>query len=97
MFAVIMYDIPSDEEGTKRRTKVHNLLLKYGYHVQNSAFELTVDYGKLLTLIHEISKIIDNEVDSVRLYKLGAKRTSENVVLIGKREYVETSDNMIEI
>lgn len=92
MFAVIVYDIPSDEKGTKRGNKVRKLCVKYGYHVQNSVFEMTVDYGQLLKIENDICKIIDSAVDSVRVYNIGKVRTDTNVIVLGRREVCESSD-----
>lgn len=93
MFAVLVYDIPSDDKGTKRRNKIHKLCSKYGYHVQNSVFELDIDYAQLVRLQHEIVKIIDGEVDSVRVYHLGKERTETNVVVLGREELCESDDS----
>lgn len=93
MFAVVVYDIPSDESGKTRRQKVHKLCQKYGYHVQNSVFELDITYSDLLKVKHDIEKVIDDETDSVRLYVLGRERTNNNVILLGKREACELNDS----
>ena len=93
MFAIIVYDIPSDPSGMKRRNKVYKLCKKYGYHVQNSVFELTLDYSSLLRLEHNIEHEIDSKYDSVRIYSLGKTRTDENVKILGKRELLESNDS----
>lgn len=93
MFAVLVYDIPSDMNGIKRRNKVYKICKRYGYHVQNSVFELTVDYSQLLKLEHDIEKILDGSYDSVRVYHLGKSRTENNVVCLGKTELCESDDS----
>lgn len=93
MFAVVVYDIPSDESGKIRSRKVHKICQKHGYHVQNSVFELDITYSDLLKLKHDIEKVIDTETDSVRLYVLGKERTDSNVILLGKREVCESNDS----
>ena len=91
MFAVLVYDIPSDDKGTKRRNKIYKICSKYGYHVQNSVFELDIDYAQLIRIQHEIIKIIDVEIDSVRVYYLGKDRTDTNTVVLGRHDICESN------
>lgn len=93
MFAVLVYDIPSHDGGLKRRNRIFKICRKYGFHVQASVFELDIDAGELLHVEHEISKVLDAKTDSVRVYHLGKRRTDTNVVCLGKREVIETSDS----
>ena len=93
MFALIVYDIPSDFEGTKRRNAVYKICRRYGYHVQNSVFELTVDYSQLHRIEHEIEKYIDSNLDSVRIYHIGKERTDTNVVCLGRTELCESDES----
>lgn len=93
MFAVLVYDIPCSRDGLIRRSKLCKLCKKYGYHVQNSTFEFSVDYSRFTKLKSEILKIINDEEDSVRIYILGKCRTDNNVVLLGCRELIESSDS----
>lgn len=94
MFAVIVYDIPTNAVGKKRYTKIHNLCKQYGFWVNGSVFEFDMDYSSFLRLIHNIEKVIDKEQDSVRIYEIG-KRKENTVTLLGKREYIESSDEVI--
>lgn len=93
MFAVLAYDIPTDALGLRRRNKIYKICKKHGYHVQNSVFELSLDYSSLLRLEHDISNVLDNNVDSVRIYYIGKRRTDDNVKLLGKREVMESNDD----
>lgn len=92
MFAVIVYDIPTDELGKKRYQKIHKLCQKNGYAVNDSVFEFDMDYTEFLKLTHDIEKVIDIDVDSVRIYIVGKKRTEQNTRLLGKREVIEVDD-----
>lgn len=94
MFCILVYDIPMDNNGTKRRNAIYNLCIKYGYHVQNSVFEFDTDFGTMSKIKHSIEKIIDPTCDSVRMYRL-KKHTDENVSIIGKRENIESNDSCI--
>lgn len=93
MFAVFVYDIPSDSEGVKRRNKLYKLCCKYGYHVQNSVFELDIDYAQLIRIQHETEKIIDKTFDSVRVYHLGKSRTDTNTVILGRQDLCESDSS----
>ena len=93
MFAIIVYDIPSDDEGIRRRNKLYKLCSKYGYHVQNSVFELDVDYAQLIRMQHEIEKIISKQFDSVRMYHLGKARTNTNTIVLGQQDLCESDSS----
>lgn len=47
--------------------------MNYGQRVQNSVFEIDVDYGTFLKVKERLLKIIDNSRDSLRIYYLGNK------------------------
>lgn len=96
MFAVIVYDIPTDERGKKRYQKIHKLCQKNGYAVNGSVFEFDMDYTEFLKLIHDIEKVIDINADSVRIYVIGRQRTEQNTRLLGKREIIEV-DNIVSV
>lgn len=93
MFSVLVYDIPSDEFGVKRRRKLYNICSRYGYHVQSSVFEFDISYNQMIRIQHDIELIIDKLVDSVRIYNLGSSRTDTNVVVLGKSELCESNDD----
>ncbi len=57
--------------GTKRLRKVARVCQKYGQRVQNSVFECIVDAAQYTSLKIELKKIIDQELDSLRFYRLG--------------------------
>lgn len=92
MFAVIVYDIPTDERGKKRYQKIHKLCQKNGYAVNGSVFEFDMDYTEFLKLTRDIEKVIDIDADSVRIYVVGKQRTEQNTRLLGKREVIEVND-----
>ena len=41
--------------------------------MQNSVFEINLEYGKFILLKDRLLKLIDNEKDSLRFYYLGDK------------------------
>lgn len=63
---LIIYDIVDN----KKRTKMVKCLERFGMRVQKSAFEAFLTKKKYESLIRRASKIIDKEVDSLRIYLL---------------------------
>ena len=65
---VVTYDIAND----KRRTKLSDLLGKYGVRVNYSVFEIELNASKREKLLHEIElkKLINKKYDSLRFYHL---------------------------
>ena len=64
VFVLIIYDIISN----KSRNKFSKLLLGYGFRIQKSAFEAVISKDKLIKLLAEIPRYINENEDSVRLY-----------------------------
>ena len=65
---VVTYDIAND----KRRTKLSDLLGKYGSRVNYSVFEIELSESKREQLLHEIElkKLLNKKYDSFRFYHL---------------------------
>lgn len=92
MFAVLVYDIVMDEAGAKRYQQIHKLCVKHGYHVNYSVFEFDMPYANLMSLIHQLEKLIDVNQDSIRVYLLG-KRTDKTIKILGVKNLVEIEDS----
>ncbi len=73
-----MYDIREDD----RRSKLYRRMKQEGARVQYSAFELEITEQRLLILKEDIRGIIDERVDSVRMYRL-CRSCMENIEVIG--------------
>lgn len=72
MMTLISYDVSStDKAGRTRLRKVAKACQDFGQRVQNSVFEVDVDYGTFLKLKNKLVKILDPEQDSLRIYYLG--------------------------
>lgn len=72
MLVLVTYDVNVEQtSGQKRLRSVAKLCERYGIRVQNSVFEVLVDAAQLTCLKHELNKIIDPELDSIRIYRLG--------------------------
>lgn len=76
MFVIITYDV--DE---KRVYKVHKILKKYLVWTQNSVFEGKLSEGKLKKCLTEIRKVIDEESDSIYLYKVMNSKQMKKIIL----------------
>lgn len=72
ILVLITYDVAtSSENGVKRLRKVSKKCQDYGQRVQNSVFECVVDATELTKLKKELMDLIDEEQDSLRIYRLG--------------------------
>lgn len=69
---LISYDVStSDKAGRTRLRKVAKACQDFGQRVQNSVFEVDVDYGTFLKIKEKLIKLIDPKQDSLRIYYLG--------------------------
>lgn len=74
MMTLVSYDVSTtDNKGKTRLRKVAKECQNYGQRVQNSVFEIDVDYGTFLKVKDKLLKIIDQKHDSLRIYYLGNK------------------------
>ena len=72
MMTLVSYDVSTmDDQGKKRLRKISKHCQNYGQRVQNSVFEIDVDYGTFLKVKDQLLKIIDQDKDSLRIYYLG--------------------------
>ena len=72
MMTLVSYDVSTaDAAGKTRLRKVAKTLEDYAQRVQNSVFEVNVDYATFLTVKEKLIEIIDPEKDSLRFYYLG--------------------------
>lgn len=69
---IVSYDVnTTEDDGKKRLRKVAKTCVDYGQRVQNSVFEINLDYGNFLKVKDKLLKIIDQDKDSLRFYYLG--------------------------
>ena len=95
MMTLVSYDVSTvDEAGRKRLRKVAKECVNYGQRVQNSVFEVDVDYGTFLKLKDRLMKIIDEEQDSLRFYYLG-NNWKRRVEHIGAKETYDPEGSLI--
>lgn len=82
MFVLITYDVKtSDPGGTKRLRRVAKVCKDYGQRVQYSVFECIVDPAQWTKMRQRLIDEIEEDVDSLRFYFLGAnwKRRVEHI------------------
>lgn len=73
MMVLITYDVCiTSDGGATRLRRVARVCENFGQRVQNSVFECVLDPAQLTRVRHELEKIIDPELDSLRYYFLGA-------------------------
>ena len=95
MMTLVSYDVSTvDAAGRKRLRKVAKECVNYGQRVQNSVFEVDVDYGTFLKLKDRLMKIIDEEQDSLRFYYLG-NNWKRRVEHIGVKETYDPEGSLI--
>lgn len=95
MMTLVSYDVSTvDAAGRKRLRKVAKECVNYGQKVQNSVFEVDVDYGTFLKLKDRLMKIIDEEQDSLRFYYLG-NNWKRRVEHIGAKETYDPEGSLI--
>jgi len=65
---VLVYDVVND----RRRNKLHRTLKDYGTAVQRSVFEFDITPEQRDAMMARVEKLIVEEEDTVRLYRLCA-------------------------
>lgn len=95
MLMLITYDVnTTTPDGAKRLRQVAKLCEKYGIRVQNSVFEVLVDGVQLVKLKACLKELIDEEQDSVRLYRLG-NSYEHKIETMGRTPLIQTGGPMI--
>ncbi len=69
MFIILVYDV-----NEKKVSKFHKICKKYLTWVQNSVFEGEITEANLRILIDELKTIMDEDYDSIIVYKFRTKK-----------------------
>ncbi len=73
MMIVVSYDVSTiTPEGRKRLRRLAKACRDFGQRVQFSVFEIEVDAAQWVALKNRLCELIDQDVDSLRFYYLGA-------------------------
>lgn len=95
MMTLISYDVSTvDASGKKRLRKVAKECVNYGQRVQNSVFEVNVDYGTFLKLKEKLFNIIDENKDSLRFYYWG-NNWKNKIEHFGAKETYDSEGTLI--
>ena len=95
MYILVIYDVDTTEKaGQKRLRKVSKACLDYGQRVQNSVFECELSEVQLCVLKERIKGIIDNSLDSVRIYHLN-RNENRRVEVLGVVTSYDVDDTII--
>ena len=88
LYILVIYDIVDN----KRRVKFANKMSGYGFRVQKSAFEAMITENLYKKLMEEIPRLIDQNIDTVRVYKI---RGSGEVKLFGVSPQIKDEEVII--
>ncbi len=88
LFVLVIYDIVNN----KRRTKFAKEMNGYGFRVQKSAFEALIDEALFVKLQRVIPTLINEQEDSVRIYRMTGYG---EVNLFGLNSKLESEEVMI--
>lgn len=95
MMVIVSYDVnTTDDGGKKRLRKVAKICVDYGQRVQNSVFELNLDYGNFLKVKDKLLKTINQNKDSLRFYYLG-NHWQNKIEHIGAKEGYDSEGLLI--
>ena len=88
MLTLITYDVNTqDAAGKKRLRRVAKYCLNYGQRVQNSVFECVADASSMVRIRNDLTKMIDQEKDSLRFYSLGNNYHNKVLHVGAKQSY----------
>lgn len=92
---LVTYDVATgDAAGRRRLRRVARLCRDFGQRVQYSVFECQVDPAQWAILRSRLMDEIDERVDSLRFYRLGANWRSR-VEHVGSKPSYDPSDPLV--
>lgn len=96
MDVLVTYDVETtDADGKRRLRHVAKILKNYGQRVQKSVFECRIDRSQLEELEAELVETIDEDEDSLRIYRLPPDR-DRAVTVHGEDRYTDFDDPLIQ-
>ncbi len=81
MYIILVYDISKENNGQRRWNRVFKICKQYLNHVQNSVFEGEIQKSDLFKLEKKIEKEIDQNIDSVIIFKSRNEKWLEKDIL----------------
>lgn len=95
MYILVTYDVDTtDKSGQRRLRRVAKACLDYGQRVQNSVLECELTEVQLCVLKDRIKEIIDNSLDSIRIYHLN-RNENRRVEVMGVETSYDVKDALI--
>lgn len=95
MLVLVSYDVSTEtSEGRRRLRRVAKTCLNYGQRVQKSVFECKVDPAQMEALKIRLLDIINEEEDSLRIYRI-IEPLTKNVMEFGKFKAVDFEKTLI--
>ncbi|ABD12704.1 CRISPR-associated protein, Cas2 family [Frankia casuarinae] len=83
MDLLVTYDVDTTTpDGNRRLRKVAKICEGHGIRVQKSVFEIVCTEPQRVLLEHKISQVIDETLDSIRIYQM-PQHTLDNVHHLG--------------
>lgn len=95
MHLLVTYDVSTETKAGRKRLKaVAQGCKNYGQRVQKSVFECSVDDIEKERMIQILTKIIDKQEDSLRVYRL-MEPVKEHVQVFGWEKTVDYQDTLV--
>lgn len=95
MDVLVTYDVNTKTKAGRRRLRqVATACKDYGQRVQYSVFECMVNDTQLESLRTRLLRIIDQDQDSLRIYRLHPPR-KKNIESYGQDNYISFEDPLI--
>jgi CRISPR-associated protein Cas2 len=95
MDVLVTYDVQTIEKaGQRRLRKVSQACQAYGQRVQNSVFECRVNETQFEQLVHRLRRIINEDEDSLRIYRLHEPK-ERHVDAYGRRPSYDVNQPMV--
>ena len=95
MLILVSYDVSTESpEGRRRLRRVAKVCLNSGQRVQKSVFECQVDLALMEALKNELLDIIDDNEDSLRIYRI-VEPLKKNLMEFGKFKALNFESTLI--
>jgi CRISPR-associated protein Cas2 len=95
MNVLVAYDVNTESKAGRRRLRQVAIVCKdFGQRVQYSVFECSVIEAQFESLRARLIKVINEEEDSLRIYRLPQPR-GEHIEVYGLDSYVSYEDPLI--
>ena len=92
---LVTYDVETTTAAGRRRLRrIARICLDYGQRVQLSVFECRLDDTLIETFMARVADAIDDQHDSIRVYRLPPDR-ARSVRMLGRDRWTDPDDPLI--